>query len=168
MIPDISYVRPVVKIPMLVEPAIVVARTDTDLELRVSPATSCSGCSLKNGCGQYLYAGPRKKLELGTGDCVFVGDPAAFQVGNSISVCIKESTVLELSLLFYLLPLLSLLLATVIATVLTTNESLVAIAAFAGLCCGFALLTRFLKQKRKPWRPHLMEREPELCSGVLQ
>lgn len=140
MIPGVAVSVSRSCIPMPAEPAIVVARAESSFELSAGPAGTCNH--------------------------------SAFRAGNTIQLHMNLRTCLCATPLLYLRSLLSLLLLTPFANAAnaqTTNDR-VTCAAVAGL--GVAFLHRAserqMNQKRNPWRPQTMERQPGLRIGVLQ
>lgn len=135
-----------------------VARHDGDtLHLKTRRGATCSGCSLKGGCGQYLLARDADVLTLqgcelsrpsqneGLQGSVSNSNVlhANVQIGDEVQISLSEGQLLHLVGLFYGLPLLGLLLFTLLATLLNASEGVLVLAALSGLGSG-VLLSRLL------------------------
>lgn len=127
---------------MLSEPATVIAREGHHLCLRTSRQATCSGCSVRSGCGQYLLMPQDERLELS--DC----DPAMLAaLGNAgqVQVELAGDRLLLLAALFYVLPLLLLLLTTLLAVWSGLGEGGTMLAAAAGLAGGIVIARALLR-----------------------
>ncbi|HWK53484.1 MAG TPA: SoxR reducing system RseC family protein [Hyphomicrobiales bacterium] len=119
---------------MLSEPAVVTTAGKGSFLLKTDRADTCAGCSLKRGCGQRLPGAPQSYyLELDT-DCAEI--PVA--EGQAVKLAMSERGLLVLCSVFYLLPLVALLLALVLAWQAGAPEWLQIALAFMGLAMGMA------------------------------
>lgn len=123
---------------MLRETATVTRHDGQTLHLKTQRGATCSGCSLKGGCGQYLLARDADLLKLQ--DCLLHEEA---RIGDQVQISLAEGQLLQLVGLFYGLPLLGLLLFTLLATLLDTSEGVLVLAAMGGLGSG-VLLSRLL------------------------
>lgn len=133
---------------MLAEAASVVARDGSTLRLQSSRHATCTGCSLKTGCGQYLLA--RTGRDSGLHDVLTLtpldesaDDLAACRAGDSVRIELPEGRLVLLAMCFYAVPLVLLLLATALTSWLAASEGVVVLGGLAGLASG-CLLTRWL------------------------
>jgi sigma-E factor negative regulatory protein RseC len=126
---------------MLNEPARVVAISGDRIQLKTARKSTCNKCSLKGGCGQYLLAPGEDTLWL---PCAASQDGGQLMPGAEVVISMPEGTLTRLAALFYLLPLVALLLATLLASTFTSSELWLAASACAGLLAGFLLLPRAL------------------------
>ena len=130
-----------------------------DVEV-LAPAT-CSGCSARSACGQRLLS----KLHPGREN--FLRIPNAFEglkPGDAVQLSVNESVLLRLSFLFYMLPLLSLLILVLLADFLQVGELFSIAFAVVGLTVGFVGLKVFNRaNKSNPkFQPMLCKSEASL------
>lgn len=94
----------------LKEIARVIAVKDDGVWLETIRKTSCGQCSLQKGCGQSvlqsLYKGSRHHMFLSTQDLHFKPE-----LNDKLEIAIPDVAVLQGSLILYLVPMLSMLLA---------------------------------------------------------
>jgi sigma-E factor negative regulatory protein RseC len=143
---------------MLCETATVAGHDGHTLHLKTRRGATCSGCSLKGGCGQYLLARDADVLKLA--DCELhrplSSSPVAqasavmnsvshesVQIGDQVQISLAEGQLLQLVGLFYGLPLLGLLLFALLGALFNASEGVLVLAAAGGLGSG-VLLSRLL------------------------
>lgn len=128
---------------MLRETASVASLEGQTLHLKTGRRGTCSGCSLKGGCGQYLLARDNDLLKMQ--DCEVTRQLLRddLRVGEQVEITLSEGQLLRLTGLFYGLPLLGLLLATLLASALGAHEGVLVLLASAGLAAG-VFLSRLL------------------------
>ena len=118
--------------------------------------STCSSCSVKAGCGQGLldqlgasgrrgYVRALSDLQLSVGDAVVIG--------------VREDLLVRGSLLVYLLPLLGLFVAAVLAEQMSLSEPWVILSAL----CGFLLACCAVR-----WRSGITAGDPALQPVVLR
>lgn len=118
--------------------------------------STCSSCSVKAGCGQGLldqlgasgrrgYVRALSDLQLNVGDAVVIG--------------VREDLLVRGSLLVYLLPLLGLFVAAVLAEQMSLSEPWVILSAL----CGFLLACCAVR-----WRSGITAGDPALQPVVLR
>ncbi|WP_417779889.1 SoxR reducing system RseC family protein [Stutzerimonas xanthomarina] len=94
--------------------------------------STCSGCSVKNGCGQgvmdRLGVRERRGLTLALSDL-------HLSVGDGVVIGVRERALLRGAALVYLFPLIALLVSAAIASALSAAEAYVMLAGI----CGFAI-----------------------------
>ncbi|CAN7205592.1 SoxR reducing system RseC family protein [Pseudomonas sp. LjRoot71] len=118
--------------------------------------STCSSCSVKAGCGQGLLdqlgvAGKRGHVRA-------LSD-LSLNVGDSVVIGVREELLVRGSLLVYLLPLLGLFAAAVLAEQLALSEPWVifsALCGFVGACAGVR------------WRSRQIAADPALQPVVLR
>lgn len=146
---------------MLSEKATIISSDAQGLQVQTQRRASCSGCSMKSGCGQYLLARDQDRLRLDTQaydhDCRH-----ALQPGDAVLVGLEERQFLILTALFYALPLAVLLASVLLAAFVGLSEGMMAVAALAGLMAGFLLSRQLVNSNRiqKQIRPQL-QRMPD-------
>lgn len=123
---------------MIEESARVVDIVGTQLVLEAETKTSCQSCSAKKGCGASLLSRHvGRKLSRFS-----IENTLNAKIGDEIIVGLSEQAMLRGSILVYLFPLLSMLLAAGLADAMLDQtpgrDLLVALAGFAGL--GLAVL----------------------------
>jgi sigma-E factor negative regulatory protein RseC len=125
---------------MIEEFAVVTKRIDDHVMLEIERRTACGLCGQKRGCGNATWG----KL-LGHDSHEFPADnPINANVGDSVVVGIDEHIVLSSAFYLYVVPLITLLVATVLADTFFNNEFYVMLAAAFGLLLGFAWVKRHL------------------------
>jgi sigma-E factor negative regulatory protein RseC len=124
---------------MLYESATVVGLQADNILLQTDRHSTCTGCTLKGGCGQYLLSRDRENLLLSRSSLVKVPDNVALQAGDHVQVTLASGPFLRLVAWHYLLPLAGLLLATILASFGDLPEPAVVIVGFTGLAVGFLL-----------------------------
>lgn len=118
--------------------------------------STCSSCSVKAGCGQGLLdqlgAGGRRGLVRALSDL-------HLNVGDGVIIGVREDLLVRGSLLVYLLPLLGLFVAAVLAEQAGLSEPWVILSALFGfvLACGAVR-----------WRSHFTAGDPALQPVVLR
>lgn len=118
---------------MIEEFAVVTKRLDGYVTLEVERRTACGLCGQKRGCGNATWG----KL-LGHKSQEFVAENAIdAKVGESVVVGINEREILSTVFYLYVLPLISMLVAAVLADQLFNNQLYVILAAALGLFLGF-------------------------------
>ena len=119
---------------MIEEFAVVTKRFDDHVMLEIERRTACGLCGQKRGCGNATWG---KLLHHNSHE--FSADNAInANVGDSVVVGIDEHIVLSSAFYLYIVPLFTLLVATVLADTLLNNEFYVMLAAALGLLLGFA------------------------------
>ena len=119
---------------MIEEYAVITKRLDDHVMLEIERRTACGLCGQKRGCGNATWG----KL-LGHESHEFPADNAiGANVGDSVVVGIDERIVLRSALYLYVIPLLTMLAAAVLAELLFDNQFYVILGAASGLLLGFA------------------------------
>jgi len=116
--------------------------------------SACQSCSARSGCGQRVLAA----ASGGRANQVQVLNTLNANVGDNVTLGIAEQALLQASLLVYALPLLLMVAASMIASLLVPGSDGVAIVA-AGLGLGTGFVVARLLQRRMPgdYQPHLMK-----------
>ena len=119
---------------MIEEYAVITRRLDDHVMLEIERRTACGLCGQKRGCGNATWG----RL-LGHDSHEFPAENAInANVGDSVIVGIDENVVLSSAFYLYVVPLCTMLLATVLADTLLDNELYVILSAALGLLLGFA------------------------------
>lgn len=129
---------------MLSEPASILAVSGDQVKLETSRKSACGSCGIKSGCGQYLFNSNREIITLNRGELA-ADSLAEWSPGTPVTLAMQGSAVASLALLFYLLPLLCLMVATLVVSQLTSHEGWLALAALIGLVVGLGVLPTVLR-----------------------
>lgn len=103
---------------------------------------------MKSGCGQYLLGKEDSVLELSGGNIYCAAELPGLSVGDQLQLGLEPSQMLILTWWFYVLPLCSLLLGTLLSALAGLSEPVVVFFAFAGLLLGF-VTARLMMQTEK-------------------
>lgn len=134
---------------MLTEAAKVLSISNDAVLLETQKPEHCSGCSASSACGHRLMSKlqPHRSRQLSIPERDFKGKP-----GDYVTIAIDEKAILHLSLLYYLLPLVSMILPVLITELLNFNDLGIIFSALFGLILGFlglAFIARRNKAKPK-------------------
>lgn len=124
---------------MLEEEGVVVAVESDALWVETLQTSSCDSCRARAGCGQRVLAGllsNASRLRVVAGE----QELKTYHPGQRVIIGIPGNVLVASSLVLYLLPLLVLLLAAVLAASLGARDAVVALAGIAGLLAGGGLL----------------------------
>lgn len=118
--------------------------------------STCSSCSVKAGCGQGLLEqlGPGRRRGY-----IRALSDVHLSVGDAVIIGVREDLLVRGSLLVYLLPLVGLFAAAVLAEQVGLSEGWIVLSAIFGFvvaCLGVR------------WRSQLTARDPELQPVVLR
>ncbi|WP_020210295.1 SoxR reducing system RseC family protein [Gilvimarinus chinensis] len=142
---------------MLVESGKIVAVEADGLWVETIAKSTCGSCAAQKGCGQSLLA-----KFAGHTTFIWVSlagrDAASYQIGDAIELGVPEQVVANGSILVYLLPLLTLLAATVSAHQFGTGEGWTTIAGLGGLLLGGAFVR---------WRAYVTRHDSRLQPVLL-
>lgn len=105
--------------------------------------SACSSCSARNGCGQSLLA----SVGQGKRSVICVDNPDDIRVvpDDQVVIGIGEHAFMHMSLLLYLVPLVTLFFGALIATMLALGEPAVIGSGVVGLILGL-LVVRFISR----------------------
>ncbi|MGV8834530.1 SoxR reducing system RseC family protein [Cellvibrio sp.] len=121
--------------------------------------SACGSCKAEKGCGQSL-------INKWDGHTAYIWvllegrNPADYQLGDEIQIGIPEEVIAKGALLVYMVPLITLLLATVFAHLQFAHEGITTLSGFVGLLLG-GLIVRW-----HSWRNRLnSDLQPVLVDG---
>lgn len=121
--------------------------------------SACGSCKAEKGCGQRL-------MNKWDGHSAYIWvlldgrDSSYYQLGDEIQIGIPEEVIAKGALLVYMVPLLTLVLATVLAHYQFAHEGITTLSGFAGLLLG-GLIVRW-----HSWRTRLdTHLQPVLVDG---
>ena len=141
---------------MLEESAQVLTVTREGVWVETVRQSACGQCSAAKGCGQKMLAsiGQGQRFE------VLADNPRRLilQAGDRVVLGLAETAFLKASALAYLLPLVAMIVAAVIAEFIGVSEGGVAVAGLAGLGCGL-VVTKLLVSTRSQecqYRPTIL------------
>lgn len=110
--------------------------------------SACGSCRAEKGCGQSL-------MNKWDGHSAYIWvllegrDPANYQLGDEIQIGIPEEVIAKGAMLVYMVPLLTLVIATVLAHHQFAHEGVTTLSGFVGLLLG-GLIVRW-----RSWRTRL-------------
>ena len=128
---------------MIEEHAVITKLADGQATLKIERKVACGLCGQKRGCGNSTWGKllGHKTQALRAENCI------SAHVGDSVVVGIDERAMLNSVLFLYGIPLVGLLLATILADMIFTNELYVALSAASGLFLAF-LFAKYLVNSR--------------------
>ncbi len=137
---------------MLTETGQIVAVEADGLWVETIQRSTCGSCAARSGCGQHLLS-----QLTGRNSYLWVSlqgrDAGRYRIGDTITLGVPEAVVANGSLLVYLLPLVTLLIATTLAHHWWQREPLTILAGLAGLLAGGAWVR---------WRAHRTRHDARL------
>jgi sigma-E factor negative regulatory protein RseC len=139
---------------MLTESAIVTRRDGGRVELELQRGSACGSCELSQGCG----TGALGRLLGRRSKPLFIETEQKLEPGDQVLLTLSESALVRASLTLYGLPLLGMVFAGMLATMVSVAEWLIVIAAAAGFYAGYrtaAYLTNRLEDGQLT--PHIMD-----------
>lgn len=116
---------------------------------------ACSGCRSQTGCGQKMLAeiGQGQRFEIKAANPLRL----ILQSGDKVELGIEEASFLQASIMVYLLPLLGLIVAAVLADTLGATEPLVISAGVFGLLLVFWLVRwRTAQDQQCRYQPQIL------------
>lgn len=141
---------------MIEETAIVIDVKDQQILLETQRKSACQTCSVKSGCGTSTLA-----KVVGKRSSQFVVDNHLnVQVGDRVIIAIDENALVQGSLLIYLLPLIFMMLAGLLAEYLFANEALTILSVIVSFLIAM-MGVRFIMAEsglKKLVQPHLIRR----------
>ncbi|HBM06663.1 transcriptional regulator [Pseudomonas sp. Choline-3u-10] len=128
---------------MIEETGRVVALAPGAVWVEAERSSTCSGCSVRSGCGQGLVdrLGIRERRGLILALC-----DLRLSVGDTVVVGIRESVLLHGAVLVYLFPLIMLFIFAVIASQLSAPEPYVMLAGLGGFLVAWLLVRKRSQQ----------------------
>lgn len=124
---------------MIIETGKIVSVEPDGLWVETITKTVCGSCKAEKGCGQSLMA-----KWAGHSSYIWVllegRDPANYHQGDAIQLGIPEEIIAKGSMVIYMIPLVSMLLATITADHFFNSELLIVISAISGLLVGGGLV----------------------------
>jgi sigma-E factor negative regulatory protein RseC len=148
---------------MLTETARVVAIEPESLWVETIRKSTCGTCAAQKGCGHGLlnrlgdgkrgYVRVLESQKLAAADC---------RVDDQVLIAIPEEIILRGSLIVYMLPLISMLLAAALATTVfpASHDGYALAGAFLGLLLGFSAVRLHARRHRhnQHYQPTLLEK----------
>lgn len=128
---------------MIEETGRVVALAPGAVWVETERSSTCSGCSVRSGCGQGLVErlGIRERRGL-----ILVLCDLRLSVGDTVVVGIRESVLLQGAVLVYLFPLIMLFIFAVVASQLSAPEPYVMLAGLGGFLVAWLLVRKRSQQ----------------------
>ena len=144
---------------MIEEPGRVVAVAPGAVWVETRRTSTCSGCSVRNGCGQGLT--DRLGIHERRGMILALSD-LQLNVGDRVVVGIRERELLRNAVLVYLFPLIALFTSAVVASELSASEPYVMVSGGAGF-----LFSWLIVRKRSQQTATDPERQPVVLHATL-
>jgi len=141
---------------MIEETAIVIDVKDQQILLETQRKSACQTCSVKSGCGTSTLA-----KVVGKRSSQFVVDNHLnVQAGDRVIIAIDENALVQGSLLIYLLPLIFMMLAGLLAEYLFANEGLTILSVVVGFLIAMIGVRYIMAGSglKKSIQPHLVRR----------
>lgn len=120
---------------MIIESGRIVSVETDGVWVETIQKTACNSCRAEKGCGQRL-------INKWDGHTSYIWvllegrNPAQYRTGDEIKIGVPEDVIAKGAILVYLLPLLTLLLATLMAHTWVGSELFTTLSGFAGLLIG--------------------------------
>ena len=117
------------------------------IRLHPKKSGSCSSCSYKPSCGQYLLNSlyMNKEVELPTSLLPKETDIQSLKNGSLVQIDVEASKFVQLALMLYLLPLLGMLLTAFLAELAGFNEVVIMTLVFIALVLSMRMLSRYFQ-----------------------
>lgn len=122
----------------LIESGRVIRQQGDQLWVQTVRQSACDQCRARSTCGQPLLA----RLGASSGELLLTGVTDTLVAGDQVIIRLQADTLVRASLMAYLTPLLSLLIAMLLADWWWDDEYIAAGAALAGLLTGLLLVRR--------------------------
>ncbi len=126
---------------MIIETGRIVSIEAEGVWVETIQKTACGSCKAEQGCGQRL-------INKWDGHTSYIWvllegrNPASYQQGDEIQIGVPEEVIAKGSLLVYMVPVITLVVATAIAHTQFANEGITTLSGLAGLIIG-GLLVRW-------------------------
>ena len=125
---------------MIEQYAIVTSCDNTQATLNIERRTACGICGQKSGCGNATWG----KLLGHKNQSLVAENLIKANVGDSVVVGVDEQAMLKSVFFLYAIPLAGLLVGSVLATLLFSNELMVILGAVSGLIVSFFCVKHYL------------------------
>ncbi len=141
---------------MIEETARVIDVRGDEALLETQRQSACQSCSVKAGCGTSTLS----KVVGQRSSRIIVRNTLQLKPGDEVVVAIEENALVQGSLLVYLLPLLMMLGAGVVAEWLFAHEGITILATLMGLGLSILVVRRVLHYSglKQSIQPHLIRR----------
>lgn len=124
---------------MIRETGRVVAIQGNELWVETIQQSACQSCAAEKGCGQRLIAkatGKTTAIRVLPGRC----DVESIQMNDQVVIGVPEKVVVNGTLLTYFMPLVTMVIAVILADQVSSNDLVIALGAFSGLILGGTLI----------------------------
>ncbi|WP_409523726.1 SoxR reducing system RseC family protein [Nitrincola sp. MINF-07-Sa-05] len=120
---------------MLEEAALVTRVKGAGISVKTVRKSACDSCQSEAGCGQKRIT--QLLIREATDMSIDNPDGVEVEVGNQVLIGLNEGALVRASLILYLLPLVTMILAVLVSSQLVEHELLQVLAAVVGLLAGF-------------------------------
>ena len=124
---------------MMLETGRVVAIEPTGLWVETIQRSACASCQANKGCGHSAlanFAATSTRIWVSLGD----RDSNQYRLGSDVTIGVPDDLIAKVSLLAYMLPLLTMVSATFAAHRFPLSDGLTAVCALIGLIIGAAIV----------------------------
>ncbi|MCU7940200.1 MAG: SoxR reducing system RseC family protein [gamma proteobacterium symbiont of Bathyaustriella thionipta] len=133
---------------MLEEIALVIKSTPDQLWLETETRSSCTHCSSSQGCGTSVLA----KLFSVKRNQLNVENSLGAKSGEKVIIGLPDELLVRAAIWAYLLPLISMVLVTIVASVFGAGEGMQSLLGLLGLAVGFIVVRRHTNGERSQQR----------------
>lgn len=128
---------------MLRESAVVIGYENGIAKVKCQSQSACGQCAAKNSCGTSSLS----ELNGKRGEHIFnVETMMPLREGQMVEIGLEEKSMLLSALLMYIVPLLTLLIATLLSDYISENEIIRALIIFIATALSFVLIKRYTKK----------------------
>ena len=128
---------------MLRESAVVICYENGIAKVKCQSQSACGQCSAKNSCGGNSLS----ELNGKRGEHIFtVESLMPLRVGQTVEIGLEEKSMLLSALLMYIVPLLTLLIATMLSDSISQNELIRAAVIFGFTALSFVVVKGYTKK----------------------
>jgi len=134
---------------MLSEQVTILACEAGTLTLQSQRKTTCQGCNLRKGCGQYLLMNEEEgtfTLAPETWNAKAEFNEASLKIGSQVELQAGAGTLVIVTMLFYMMPLGFLLIGLLTGLAFSLTEPMLVVSSFSGLGVGILLARKWLAQ----------------------
>jgi sigma-E factor negative regulatory protein RseC len=139
---------------MLTETARVIRRHGNHVELELQRGSACGSCELSQGCG----TGAIGRLLRRRSRPLVIETDQDCEPGDEVQLLLPENSLVRASLLVYGLPLLTMVVAGLLASVAFDADGLVAFISAGGFVVGLAMAAIYANRlEQRGMSPHIKE-----------
>lgn len=138
---------------MIEQRATVIDITDKTVLVEAERQSTCNKCQVKKGCGTRLLANHVGKRFT----TIAVDKTSSVDIGQQINLVIPEQALLQGAAVMYLIPVIVMILAALLASALQFGEVVQTLAGISGLVVGLMMTRWYLKDKKTDFKVSMLE-----------